>query len=102
MVRKSFFAHDSLNGASFIDRIKARGYLNGRKSWTVGENLAWGGGSGPSARVIVALWMKSPPHRANILNRRFRDVGLGIALGAPSRGGPPGAATYGSEFGARG
>jgi uncharacterized protein YkwD len=28
--------------------------------------------------------MKSPRHRANILSRRFRDIGIGIALGAPA------------------
>jgi uncharacterized protein YkwD len=103
MVSRSYFAHETLGGGGFIGRIKARGYLSGRRSWTVGENLAWGGGATASPRQIVALWMGSPTHRANILNRRFRDAGLGIVLGAPVRGGRGSqAATYGNEFGTRG
>ena len=103
MVKRSYFAHESLGGGGFIGRIKARGYMAGRRSWTVGENLAWGGGVTGSPREIVALWMKSQPHRANILYRRFRDVGFGVVAGAPVRGGGVAeAATYGSEFGARG
>jgi uncharacterized protein YkwD len=47
--------------------------------------------------------MHSPGHRANILNRRFRDIGIGIVLGAPvivpvSSG----AATYTTDFGVKG
>lgn len=102
MVSKSYFAHESPGGRGFIGRIKARGYLVGHRSWTVGENLAWGGGSAASPREIVASWMGSPPHRANILNRHFRDVGLGIVVGAPVQlDGAIAAATYGSEFGVR-
>lgn len=102
MVRKVYFAHDSPDGGSFSDRIKAKGYMSGRTGWTVGENLAWGGGSSGSPGSIVAAWMKSPPHRANILNRRFRDIGLALVIGAPVRGSSSAtAATYGSEFGVR-
>jgi uncharacterized protein YkwD len=102
MVTKSYFAHDSLDGGTFIDRIRARGYLTGRRGWTVGENLAWAGGYYGRPREVVSLWMHSPPHRANILNRRFRDVGIAVALGAPVRRAiAGGAATYGSEFGVR-
>ena len=103
MVSRSYFSHETLGGGGFIGRIKARGYLAGRRSWTVGENLAWGGGPTASPRTIVSLWMGSPTHRANILNRRFRDAGLGIVVGAPTRGGRSSeAATYGNEFGTRG
>jgi uncharacterized protein YkwD len=103
MVSRSYFAHETLGGGGFIGRIKARGYMAGRKSWTVGENLAWGGGPTGSPRSIVTMWMGSPTHRANILDRRFRETGIGIALGAPVRGGRAlQAATYGNEFGVRG
>ncbi len=76
--------------------------MNGRRGWTVGENLAWAGGYYARPREVVSMWMHSPPHRANILNRHFRDVGIAVALGAPVRRATPGgAATYGSEFGVR-
>lgn len=47
--------------------------------------------------------MKSPGHRRNILNGRFRDIGIGITDGAPVRGvtAAGGAATYVNNFGAR-
>ena len=44
MARRHFFSHDSLNGASFLDRIRSTGYLRGAHSWTVGENIAYGSG----------------------------------------------------------
>jgi len=98
MVARTYFAHDSLSGASFIDRIKRTGYMGGGGRWTVGENLAWGGGSRSTPREIVDAWMQSPPHRANILSRRFREIGIGVALGSP-RGRVKPAATYNTDFG---
>ncbi len=46
----------------------------------VGENLAYGY---PNGRAVVRAWMGSRGHRANILNRNFRQEGLG----AVKRGG---------------
>jgi hypothetical protein len=48
--------------------------------------------------------MASPPHRANVLHAGFRELGLGIALGAPVAGASAaaGAATYANQFGRRG
>jgi uncharacterized protein YkwD len=44
--------------------------------------------------------MASPGHRANILAPRYREVGIGIAVGAPVRGSGAGA-TYTTDFGRR-
>jgi uncharacterized protein YkwD len=45
--------------------------------------------------------MASAEHRANILNRRFRDTGIGVVPGAPgSLAEDRGAATYTQDFGA--
>ena len=100
MVRRDYFSHDSLSGASFVDRIRRTGYLGGPRSWIVGENLAWGSGDRSSPAAIVRAWMHSPGHRANILQRRFREVGIGLASGAPESVPGP-AATYATDFGAR-
>jgi uncharacterized protein YkwD len=43
----------------------------------VGENLAWGSGPYGSPHGIVAAWLRSPGHRANLLRPGFRRVGLG-------------------------
>lgn len=42
----------------------------------VGENIAYGY---PSAKAVVRGWMKSPGHRANILRRGYRLLGVGMA-----------------------
>jgi uncharacterized protein YkwD len=100
MVRRNYFTHDSLGGGSFVDRIRRTGYLSGAGRWTVGENLAWGTHANSAPRAITTMWMNSPGHRANILSPSFREVGIGLALGAPGKGGGP-AATYATEFGAK-
>lgn len=101
MVRERYFSHDSRDGSGFVDRIRGAGYLRGRSSaWSLGENIAWGSGEMASPRVIVDAWMQSPGHRRNILNRRFREIGVALALDAPVPG-MHRAATYVTEFGRR-
>jgi uncharacterized protein YkwD len=96
MVKQRFFAHDTPGGRSLVDRIKPTGYIRG--NWSLGENLAWGSGSLATPRAIVNSWMHSPGHRANILHAQFKDIGIGIKLGAPQRG-LSGGATYVTDFG---
>ncbi|MBJ7328513.1 MAG: CAP domain-containing protein [Solirubrobacteraceae bacterium] len=102
---RNFFDHVSPGGSTMLERIK-RGsdYLRSGRSWVVGENLAWGAGGAEAFDKIVQAWMHSPGHRRNILNGKFRDIGIGIVGGAPVKGiaAASGAATYVNEFGARG
>jgi uncharacterized protein YkwD len=98
MVSGKFFSHDSADGSSFLDRIRRTGYLSGAGSWSVGENIAYGSGDRSSPRSIGRAWMNSPPHRANILSRSFREIGIGVAFGIPVGGG---GATYTTDFGTR-
>jgi uncharacterized protein YkwD len=100
MVRRRYFSHDSLSGADFVDRIRRAGYLRRTRSWLVGENLAWGSGERSTPRSIMRAWMASRGHRANILGGRFREIGIGVAHGAPVGASSP-AATYATEFGSR-
>jgi uncharacterized protein YkwD len=99
MVRQGFFDHVSPGGSTMAQRIKRTSYLRGVHGWSLGENLAWGSGSSATPAQIVNAWMKSPGHRRNILDRSFREIGIGIATGAPRRGAP--GATYVNEFGHR-
>lgn len=101
MDARNYFSHDSLDGGSFVDRIRRAGYLSGARSWTVGENLAWGSRGRAAPQMVTRSWMNSPGHRANILNSSFREIGIGVAHGAPVAVGGP-AATYATEFGTRG
>jgi uncharacterized protein YkwD len=98
MVSKGFFSHTSLDGTTFLGRIKATGYLSGARSWNVGENIAYGSGSLSTPGEISRAWMNSAEHRANILSSAFRSIGIGIASGTPvGRGG----GTYTTDFGRR-
>jgi uncharacterized protein YkwD len=99
MVRRDYFAHDSLGGGTFVDRIRRTGYLRGARSWALGENLAWGTHRRSAPRAITEMWMNSAGHRANILSASFREVGIGLAIGAPGAAGP--AATYATDFGSK-
>ncbi len=80
---QSFFAHDSLDGTTFEKRIEATGYLNGAESWLVGENLGWGSSILGTPRSMVVAWMNSPPHRKNILEDSFDEIGIGADWGSP-------------------
>ena len=96
MVRRSYFAHVAPGGQTMIHRAKEVRYLTARASWFLAENLAYGQGRLATPASIVKQWMNSPPHRANILDPRARDVGVGIALGSPVGGR---GATYTLNFG---
>ena len=100
MVRRRYFSHSSLSGVSPLGRIRRTGYLHGARRYLVGENIAWASGSQATPKSIAQAWMRSPGHRANALRRRFRDVGVGIAEGAPEWG-VLAAATYTCDFGRR-
>lgn len=100
MVSRHYFSHVSQAGRDVVDRLTNTGYLGGGGSWTVGENLAWGAGSRSTPREIVQAWMHSPGHRANILNRSFREIGIGVAFDTPEHGLT--GATYTTTFGRRG
>ena len=52
------------------------------------------------AAEVFAAWMRSPGHRANILRRGFREIGIGIVARAPVAAAVRGA-TYTTDFGAR-
>lgn len=99
MVRNDFFAHDSPTGSTPKERIDRAGYFAGASSWAMGETIAWGSGGRATPSSIVRSWLTSPGHRAILLDGRYKDLGVGIALGAPGRGD---GATFTGDFGARG
>jgi uncharacterized protein YkwD len=73
-----YFNHDSPTGETWSERIVRNGYArDGFRVWKAGENIAYGAGLYSSPVLIVDDWMSSPMHRAVILTRDFRDVGVG-------------------------
>jgi uncharacterized protein YkwD len=57
----------------------------GYSSWSAGENLAWGAPDLSSSQA-VSRWMASPDHRANILNRAWRNIGVAAVHVSVPRG----------------
>jgi uncharacterized protein YkwD len=110
MVRGGYFADVSPSGSTVARRVSRAGYAGSGRAGSaasaisVGENLATASGALATPREIVASWMASPPHRANLLSRAFRASGIGVALGMPRSVAPARtlrAATYTQELGSR-
>jgi uncharacterized protein YkwD len=101
MVSLKFFDHVSPDGGTLVDRLTAVGYLGAADVWAAGENIGWGTGTLSTAESMVQAWMNSPPHRENVLDSSFREIGLGIALGVPSGSDSGLGATYTTDFGLR-
>ncbi len=71
MARAGRMTHTGSGGTTVGTRVPQAGYR-----WSmVGENVAFGQRN--SARVVAA-WMASPPHAANILNSRYTQIGVGV------------------------
>jgi uncharacterized protein YkwD len=75
MARLGFFSHSSADGSSSSSRITSFYPVSGAAGWAVGEVLLWGK-QGMSAGRIVSTWLASAPHRAQVLNRRWRELGV--------------------------
>jgi uncharacterized protein YkwD len=78
MGEQKYFDHNSPDGETWSSRIIRYGYTrSGCSYWKIGENIYYGSGLYSSPSVAVKAWMNSKPHRAVILTKVFRDVGIG-------------------------
>jgi uncharacterized protein YkwD len=100
MVDRRYFEHTTPAGRTMVDRIVGAGYVRANAGWMLGENLEWGTGRLATPRGAVRAWLDSPPHRANLLKRGYREVGIGVAIGVPT-GGDQDGATYTVDFGTK-
>jgi uncharacterized protein YkwD len=75
MARRGYFSHNSASGTEFWRRVRRFYGSHGYRSWAVGENLLWASPDLNSSTAL-SMWMASPPHRANLLSRRWREIGL--------------------------
>ena len=76
MYERAYFSHLDPEHRTPFERMKAAGVVY----VTAGENIAFS----PDVRQAEESLMKSPDHRANILNPDFRCVGIGVYRGAGS------------------
>ena len=101
MINRGYFEHTSPSGLTFIDRIESTGYMRGTRRWTVGENLVWGTGPLSTPQALVTAWMNSPPHRENLLQPTFREIGVAALTGTPVSSSDLTGVTVSSEYGYR-
>ena len=100
MIERDYFAHDTKGGRTFEARLKAFGYdPKGYRYYEIGENIAYGSGPYGEPDTIVDAWMRSDGHRHNILNGRFREIGVGTHTG--TYGDKDGVTMYTADFGVR-
>jgi len=77
MVGGGYFSHSAPDGSSFAARIAAF-YPQGRSTfYSVGENLLRTLRP-PSSDEMVASWMQSREHRANLLNPIWRQLAVAV------------------------
>jgi uncharacterized protein YkwD len=74
MADKKYFNHTSKDGRGMQTRIINAGYIfKGFKSFTVGENIAFGQ---TSIAEVMAGWFRSEGHCRNLMNPDFKEVGV--------------------------
>jgi uncharacterized protein YkwD len=101
MVRRGYFSHLSPDGLNLRTRVARTGYLRGCRRPVLGETLGWGTDVYATPAELVKGFMHSPEHKAIILDRRYREIGVGLALGAPMQGMGSSGATLSLDFGRR-
>lgn len=75
MFEEQYFEHTSPDGVRFTEFDERAGY----EYILVGENIALG--NFVSSKDLVDAWMASPGHRANILNKNYTEIGIGLRYG---------------------
>ena len=77
MAKYKFFSHTGLDGSMVNDRAD----LCGVSRWkSIGENIAYNRGYEKPADFAVERWMQSTSHRENILNNRWKESAVGVAI----------------------
>lgn len=100
MIRRDYFSHNTKGRYTFDQRLRRFGYTpKGYRYYTTGENIAYGSGSKGAPKSIMNAWMKSTGHRRNILNGKFREIGVGTYTGVYK--GHRGVTMYTADFGTR-
>jgi uncharacterized protein YkwD len=79
MANLKFFSHKGSDGLLVNERADSVGINKWR---AIGENIAFNQGYKNPIEFAVECWMKSNGHRENILNGRWKESGIGIAVTA--------------------
>ena len=77
MAVHSFFSHRGLNGRTIDQRASDFGIRGWR---SIGENIAYNKGFTNPGEFAVERWMLSSGHKLNLLNTKWTESGVGIAV----------------------
>jgi len=77
MASNKYFSHRGTDGSMVDDRAERSGLSNWQ---AIGENIAFVAGVQNPAEFTVARWMESPAHRSNLLDKRWTESAIGVAL----------------------
>jgi uncharacterized protein YkwD len=100
MKRHHCFSHQCPGERDLVGRIHRTSYLPCNCTWRVGETIAWGARRRGTPHAIVRAWMHSSAHRHVLLDRKLKQLGIGLVWGSPSNPRAR-AATYTADFGFR-
>lgn len=94
MIAHQMLSHTGSDGSSVFQRVTRTGYR-----WrAAAEALTFGASRRSMPYRLVAAMMHSREHRSILLARTYRDLGVGLALGAPTRGAAAAASTLTLDF----
>jgi uncharacterized protein YkwD len=97
MIARDYLSHRTIGrDEGFAARIRRFGYDGYR---TIGENIALGGNRAGTPVRIMHAWMNSEGHKRNILNGKFRQIGIGASTG--NYKGRESVSIYTADFGAK-
>jgi uncharacterized protein YkwD len=85
MLNRDYFSHYTPAGVSVIHQLERKGHYSSEPDdyHMLGENIAMGGDGNDedTPEHLFTGLMNSEGHRANILNGRFEEVGVGASSG---------------------
>src|SRR4051794_18093487 len=85
MAEDGYFAHESADGSPFWRRVQSFYASSPWRFLAGGETLLW---SPPTidARGALKLWIASPEHKKNLMNPRWREIGVSAFHAAAAPG----------------
>lgn len=77
MARDNYFSHQETDGSMINDRADMFGFSDWK---SIGENIAFNRGFKLPAESACQQWINSPSHRDNILDKRWKESAIGVAI----------------------
>jgi uncharacterized protein YkwD len=73
--RSGTFSHHAPGERAFSTRLQRFYSARGMRYWATGENIFWAH-TAVSPEQVIRAWLASPPHKLNLLDPTWREVGI--------------------------